>query len=140
MTNNNANQNVNIVLLICGPILIAAAKTKDLRERFGRVLSALQSMVFILFFILFVLPGLSLIFLLKNNFQINVREDMFTAYSVEPRNILPDILRSIEYHEIQSIQLPCAIRDLFQGRRDSSLVWAIIDGNGTYVYGKLKTV
>lgn len=63
---------------------------------------------------------------------------MFTANSLEPRNILPDIMKVIECHEIRSMQLPQAVYKIFRGHRESSPVWVLVNGNGTYIHGDLK--
>lgn len=62
---------------------------------------------------------------------------MFTAKTLEPRNVILNIMRAIETHEIQGMQLPQAIQTHFYGRTDSSPVWVIIDGNGTYSHTTL---
>jgi hypothetical protein len=62
---------------------------------------------------------------------------MFTVKDLQPRNVVPDIMKVIESHEIQSIPLPIAVRKYFQGRTDSSPVWVIINGNGYYIHSNM---
>lgn len=59
---------------------------------------------------------------------------MFTAKSLESRNVVPDIMKVNESHEIRAMQLPHAIGTHIRGRTDSSSLWAIINVNGTYLY------